>query len=54
VRASGGYLGMKRISWSPWIETDPKTGWSTILRLHSPTEPFFSKEWRLSDVELVK
>ncbi|RCW86121.1 hypothetical protein C7476_10299 [Phyllobacterium bourgognense] len=37
-----------------WIQSDPKKGWFTILRLYSPTEPFFTKEWRLSEVELVK
>ncbi|MBB3237390.1 DUF1254 domain-containing protein [Phyllobacterium endophyticum] len=36
-----------------WIQTDPKKGWFTILRLYSPTEPFFTKEWRLSEIELV-
>ena len=37
-----------------WIETIPGKGWFTILRLCSPLEPFFTKEWRLSEVELVK
>jgi hypothetical protein len=27
-------------------------GWNTILRLYSPLEPFFTKEWRLSEIEL--
>jgi hypothetical protein len=25
-----------------------------ILRLYSPLEPFFTKEWRLSEVEVVR
>jgi len=37
-----------------WIQTMPGKGWWTILRLYSPKEPFFTKEWRLSEVELVK
>ncbi len=37
-----------------WIQTDPKKGWFTILRLYSPLEPFFTKTWRPSEVELVK
>ena len=37
-----------------WIQTDPKKGWNTILRLYSPLEPFFTKEWRPSEIELVK
>jgi hypothetical protein len=36
-----------------WIQTDPKKGWFTILRLYSPTEPFFTKAWRPSEIELV-
>jgi hypothetical protein len=28
-------------------------GWFTILRLYSPLEPFFAKEWRPSEIELV-
>lgn len=38
---------------SNWIQTDPKKGWFTILRLYSPLEPFFTKTWRPSEVEIV-
>jgi hypothetical protein len=37
-----------------WIQTDPKKGFFTILRLYSPAEPFFTKAWRPSEVELVR
>jgi hypothetical protein len=37
-----------------WIQTMPGKGWWVILRLYGPLEPFFTKEWRLSEVELVK
>jgi hypothetical protein len=37
-----------------WIQTMPGKGWFTLLRLYSPLEPFFTKEWRLSEIELVK
>ena len=37
-----------------WIQTMPGKGWFTILRLYSPLEPFFSKEWRPSEIELVR
>lgn len=37
-----------------WIQTDPKKGWFTILRLYSPLEPFFDKSWRPSEIELVQ
>ncbi|ABY28688.1 DUF1254 domain-containing protein [Methylorubrum extorquens] len=42
--------GVKR---GNWIQTDPKKGWFTILRLYSPLEPFFTKTWRPSEIELV-
>ncbi|MCU0788887.1 MAG: DUF1254 domain-containing protein [Verrucomicrobia bacterium] len=37
-----------------WIQTDPKKGWFTILRLYSPLPPFFDKSWRLGEIERVK
>lgn len=37
-----------------WIQTDPKKGWFILLRLYSPLEPFFNKDWRPSEIELVK
>jgi hypothetical protein len=43
--------GVKR---GNWIQTDPKKGWFTILRLYSPLEPFFTREWRPSEIEVVK
>ena len=36
-----------------WIETVPGKGWFTILRLYSPLDSFFTKEWRPSEIELV-
>lgn len=43
--------GVKR---GNWIQTIPNKGWFLILRLYSPLEPFFTKKWRPSEVELVK
>ena len=43
--------GVKR---GNWIQTMPGSGWFTILRLYSPLEPFFIKEWRPGEIELVK
>jgi hypothetical protein len=37
-----------------WIQTMPGKGWFTILRLYSPLESFFTKEWRAGEIELVK
>jgi hypothetical protein len=42
--------GVKR---GNWIQTMPGKGWFTLLRLYSPLEPFFTKEWRLSEIKLV-
>lgn len=43
--------GVKR---GNWIQTIPGKGFFPMLRLYSPLEPFFSKQWRPSEVELVK
>jgi hypothetical protein len=32
----------------------PGKGWFTLLRLYSPLEPFFTKEWRIGEIELVR
>ena len=39
---------------SNWIQTVPGKGWNVWLRIYSPLEPFFTKEWRPSEVELVR
>ena len=31
----------------------PDKGWFTLLRFYSPLEPFFTKEWRPSEIEEV-
>jgi hypothetical protein len=37
-----------------WVQTTPGKGWNTLLRLYSPLPPFFSKEWKVGEIELVK
>jgi hypothetical protein len=37
-----------------WIQTTPQKGWNVLLRLYSPLEPFFTKEWRPGEIELVR
>ena len=37
-----------------WVQTDPKRSWFVMLRLYSPSQSFFDKTWRPSEVELVK
>jgi hypothetical protein len=36
-----------------WIQTIPGKSFIPALRLYSPLEPFFDKQWRPSEVELV-
>lgn len=36
-----------------WIQTSAGKSFFPALRLYSPLEPFFSKQWRPGDVELV-
>jgi hypothetical protein len=36
-----------------WIQTLPGKGFIPCLRLYGPLEPFFTKKWRPSEVELV-
>jgi len=43
--------GVKR---GNWIQTNPDKGWFVILRLYSPLPPFFTKEWRPGEIELVE
>lgn len=37
-----------------WIQTVPGKGWSTMLRLYGPLEPWFDKTWRPGEVELLE
>ena len=37
-----------------WTQTVPGKGWFCLLRLYSPTEPWFDKTWRPGEIELVQ
>jgi hypothetical protein len=37
-----------------WIQTVPGKGWFVLLRLYSPTKPFFDMSWRPGDIVAVK
>ena len=37
-----------------WLQTVPEKGWFLVLRLYSPTEAWFDKTWRPSEIELVE
>jgi hypothetical protein len=36
-----------------WVQTIPGKGWSTLLRLYSPLDPWFNKTWRPGEIEPV-
>jgi hypothetical protein len=42
------------VSRGNWIQTMPGKGWFTILRLYGPLESFFTKEWRLTEIEQIQ
>jgi hypothetical protein len=36
---------------SNWMPTDPKRGFEVMFRAYAPTKDFFSKTWKLPDIE---
>ena len=36
------------------LETIPGKSWFTFIRMYGPLEPWIKKEWRPSEIELVK
>jgi len=36
-----------------WIQTVPRKGWFTILRLYGPLDPWFDKTWRPGEIILI-
>jgi hypothetical protein len=36
-----------------WVQTIPGKGWSTLLRLYGPLEPWFNKTWRPGEIEPI-
>lgn len=36
-----------------WTQTVAGKGWFALLRLYGPTDPWFDKTWRPSEIELV-
>lgn len=37
-----------------WLETIPGKSWFTVIRMYGPLEPWIKKEWRPSEIEIVK
>jgi len=59
VNADGSvdlYFGPKALAGKEanWLQTVKGKGWFCLLRLYSPTEPWFDKTWRPGEIELVK
>jgi hypothetical protein len=36
-----------------WVKTIPGEGWSILIRLYGPLEPFFDDEWKPDDIVRV-
>jgi hypothetical protein len=39
---------------SNWVQSVPGKGWFPAFRFYSPTEAYFDKSWKLSDIEKVQ
>ena len=37
-----------------WIQTIPNKGWNMLWRIYGPTQVWYDKKWRPSEIELVK
>ncbi len=37
-----------------WLQTIPGKSWFVVLRMYGPLQPWISKTWRPSEIELVK
>ena len=49
------YIGPKKPAGNVnWIQTDPAKGWNMLWRIYGPTQAWYDKTWRPSEIELVK
>ena len=49
------YIGPKKPDGKVnWIQTDPSKGWNMLWRIYGPTQIWYDKTWRPSEIELVK
>jgi hypothetical protein len=37
-----------------WLETIPGKSWFTVIRMYGPLDPWIKKEWRPSEIEVMK
>ena len=38
---------------SNWVQTVPRKGWNSLLRLYAPLDAWFDKTWKPGDFERV-
>ena len=49
------YIGPKKPEGKVnWIQTDPSKGWNMLWRIYGPTQVWYDRGWRPSEIELVK
>jgi hypothetical protein len=49
------YIGPKKPDGKVnWIQTVPGKGWNMLWRIYGPTQVWYDKKWRPSEIELVK
>ena len=54
-RSCDVYIGPKRPEGKVnWIQTIPGKGWNLLWRIYGPTQVWYDKGWRPSEIELVK
>ena len=48
------YIGPKKPEGKVnWIQTDPSKGWNMLWRIYGPTQVWYDRGWRPSEIELV-
>ncbi len=53
--SSDVYIGPKKPDGKVnWIQTDPSKGWNMLWRIYGPTQVWYDKAWRPSEIEMVK
>ncbi len=49
------YIGPKKPDGKVnWIQSDPSKGWNMLWRIYGPTQVWYDRGWRPSEIELVK
>jgi hypothetical protein len=49
------YIGPKKpVGSVNWIQSIPGMGWNLLWRIYGPTQVWYDKKWRPSEIEMVK